>query len=66
MKKQKKIKTIVHKLGEVHEFGNIYYETRFINRGIAFLCPLDDIEGVLMYYCCVELKIDKHGVVTKV
>lgn len=63
MKKQKK--QVKYKIGSIHEFGNIHYEVRYINQGIAFLFPLDDYEGK-MYHCCAELKLYSDGTLSKI
>lgn len=60
MKKQK-VKLIVHQLNDVLEFGNIIYRVAYINHGTAFLSPMDDYPGTLLYYCCAAIKLDQYG-----
>ena len=62
MKKRKKIN---HKVGDIHTIEGITYDVRFINAGMAFLAPMDDIQELNMYYCCIQLKLDEYAFILK-
>lgn len=61
----KNLKTISHKIGDLYEIDDIWYEVRYVNNSIGFLFPLDNYSEEGMYYCCCAIKMTKKGKVTK-